>query len=196
MSQAILNRDNRFHTSNPNLINLTEFPRDRLAALVAKHAAEGLAKPVCTLQAGQYFEFDQAAGPENGHAGMTYKIVVGRDDPKDNVVGRCSCASKVNCKHLATAYEEARRLLAFETKFCPCGAEFVAIPGVVFCFDCHTSPGREMPIKRGAGQNNACHHCHQVGEASQSLWIGPDGGRYYAHSQCELTARTGKAAQA
>jgi hypothetical protein len=181
----------RPHTSNPNLINLTEFPKDRLAALVAKHQAEGLAQPECTQRAGEYFEFTQAAGPANGHAGLTYKIVLGRDDPKDNVVANCTCASKVCCKHIAAAYFEAKELRRFQVKFCcGCGAEFLTSCDGDYCFDCHTAPDRVMPIKSGQGRDNTCHYCHKVGEESQSLWIGADGTRYYAHSRCEVAART------
>jgi hypothetical protein len=193
MSTAILKRPaERPHTSNPTLVNLTDTPKEKLAALVAKHWDEGLDKPVCTLRRGEYFEFDQAAGEKNGHAGLTYKIVLGRENPQEKVVAHCSCASKVICKHIATAYLEALELRRWHQRFCPCGIEFeTSLADQELCFTCQTAqepPAR--PPRRGAGQDNTCHHCHKIGDESQCLWTGPDGSKYYAHGSCERKART------
>lgn len=185
-------------SSNPVGVNLTEAGPKYIDQLAKRFNSEG-----CRLSfqgvTGQFYEFFATASTKNKHKGTIYRIIVGRDNPKEPVTGVCGCIHSGLCKHLSAAYLEAKDLnVSHRIKFCECGKEFLVARNddSDFCFFClteATEPARQeptgQPIKRGAGQDNTCAWCHKFGERESLCLWGVEGARYYAHSSCEVRNR-------
>lgn len=194
------------HSSNPVRINLSQASAKSIERLAAKFKEEGLilkytgrrVEEVAGDQIEEY-EFLSTASNNNNHTGLIYRIMLGRQGKANPVSGSCSCTYTGLCKHLATAYLEAKELRNYQDRFCTCGAEFLLGNEFEseFCFDCLTDPAKfpypgrlvdhdvnKMNTKAG------CYWCSGPAEKeSHARWIGPNGGAYYAHTSCEVAAR-------